>query len=283
MRWLALMAWLAACGGGQSAGSSYGEAESSGGEAVASAPMPAMDAPSMGMSYEEGDMSDRMRMEPPMMAQAAPPSAPSGMPAPAPQPPPPGPGPGSQAIANDATPANMPLLIYQAQLYLAVYKVEENIKAVAAAAQQAGGFLAQQTTQQIVIRVPAGKFHEVVATIEALGDVLNRHVQATDVSEEFRDIEIRLRNAMQVRDRIAELLARSQNVNESLQIERELERITREIEQMKGRLRFLQDRIAFSTITVSFQPKEQEQGPQDAFQLPFEWLHQLGLQRLLSL
>lgn len=225
-------------------------------------------------------------------AASPPPSAPMGAPrqmyaqaspqqttAPAPVP---GPS-GNSPTATDALPGGGPLLIYEAQLYLAVFKVEENIKAVATVARESGGFLSQQTDTSIVIRIPAAKFNSIIESIEAMGDVLHRQVQAMDVSEEFRDMEIRIRNAMQVRDRLAELLTRASKVEESLQIERELERLTGEIERLKGRMRFLQDRIAYSTITVSFQPKEQERLNNDMFRLPFDWLDSLGLQRLLSL
>lgn len=191
-------------------------------------------------------------------------------------------GPQASPTATDATPTG-PLLIYEAQLYLAVFKVQENLKAVATVAREAGGYLSQQTDSSIVIRIPAAKFTPLLEEIEKLGDVLHRQVQARDVSEEFRDVQIRLRNAMQVRDRLAELLTRAQKVEESLQIERELERLTGEIERLKGRMQFLQDRIAFSTITVNFQPKEQEQLNNNLFRLPFDWLDALGLQRLLSL
>lgn len=191
--------------------------------------------------------------------------------------------PPSDGTATDAVTSTGPLLIYEAHLYLAVFKVQENLKSVAELGRQAGGYLSRQDDRSIVIRIPAAKFQEFVTAIEALGDVLHRQVQATDVSEEFRDVEIRMRNAVQVRDRLAELLQRAQTVPDSLQIERELERITGEIERLKGRLRFLQDRIAYSTVTVSFQPKEQEQIQPQSFRLPFPWLDSLGLQRLLSL
>lgn len=265
------------CGGSSSAPTAGGVAEesySSGGETVYAA----------SQSYDTDSEISRSAAPsaaapaPEMYAQASPPSAPAGMPAQgpiaAPQPNP---------TATDAAPGGGPLLIYEAHLYLAVFKVEENLKAVATAARDAGGFLSQQTDTSIVIRIPAAKFTAVVEAIEKLGDVLHRQVQATDVSEEFRDVEIRIRNAMQVRDRLAELLTRASKVEESLQIERELERLTGEIERLKGRMRFLQDRIAYSTITVTFQPKEQERLDNNMFRLPFDWLDSLGLQRLLSL
>jgi hypothetical protein len=82
---------------------------------------------------------------------------------------------------------------------------------------------------------------------------------------------------------LAALLARVEKVEESLKIERELERLTGEIERLKGRMRFLQDRNAYSTITVSFQPKEPDHINDELFRLPFDWLDSLGLQWLLDL
>lgn len=183
--------------------------------------------------------------------------------------------------ATDAT--SGPLLIYQAILHLAVYQVQDNQRSVVAIARELDGYLAQQSDTIIVIRVPARRFQEALGRIEALGDVLHRNIQATDVSEEFRDTQIRLRNLEQVRDRLAALLAQARTVEESLQIERELERLTTEIESMKGRLRFLEDRIAFSTITVNFSPREQETLQGELFNLPFDFLYNLGLRTLLNL
>lgn len=281
-----LVALVTGCGSG-SAGTtasqaSYGGVEVSGGYAPsrASSEPPPMFDNLMGGSEEADYAAESPSPAPiappsrPMMAQASP-TAPADVASPN----------ATQTVATTATDAVQPgpLLIYQAQLHLAVFKVAENLKAVAKAGTDAGGFLSQQNDTMLVIRVPAAKFSEVIEAIEALGDVLHRQVQATDVSEEFRDVEIRIRNALQVRERLAALLTKATTVEDSLRIERELERITGELERLKGRIRFLQDRIGYSTITVHFQPKEQEQIARDSFRLPFDWLDSLGLQRLLSL
>jgi len=277
---IAVALWVG-CGGGSSGSSAmtpggvveagYGSGAESPMSDYASDSSEPSYAPSAGSPPPSAPMSAARAM----YAQAAPQQAAAPAPVPGPS--------GDSPIATDASPGRGPLLIYEAHMFLAVFKVEENIKAVATVARESGGFLSQQTDASIVIRIPAAKFNSIIESIEAMGDVLHRQVQAMDVSEEFRDVEIRIQNSMQVRDRLAQLLTRATTVEESLQIERELERLTSEIERLKGRMRFLQDRIAYSTITVSFQPKEQERLNNDMFRLPFDWLDSLGLQRLLSL
>ena len=196
------------------------------------------------------------------------------------------PGPGSPQQAPEAAdaPSRTPMLIYEAELNLAVREVQEKVDEVVGISNEVGGFVLNQDDNSVIIRVPAGRFREVMERIESIGDVLNRRVTAQDVSEQMRDLRIRLRNAVQMRERFAVLLARAQTIPESLAIEREIERLTETIELIRGQLIDLQGRISFSTITVRFQAiQEERQVPRERFRLPFPWLEQLGLQHLMQL
>lgn len=177
-----------------------------------------------------------------------------------------------------------PLLIYEAQLSLAVHEVREKIDEIIAITDEVGGFISTQDDNSIVVRIPAAHFRDSLERIEGVGDVLSRRVSAQDVSDQVRDVRIRLRNAIQMRDRMAELLERAQTVPDSLTIERELERLTQQIELLRGQLQSLQDRIAYSTITVRFQAVRTDHDvPRERFRLPFPWLNELGLANLLEL
>lgn len=226
---------------------------------------------------------------PPMEAPAAPPPPPQtsvpGLPGgaapiatPMPEPVPPSGNP--PAEPGDSKKA--PLLIYSATLTMAVFGAEQALEAVEKLAKDKHGYLVRRTDQSITIRVPAAVFEETLNGVGKLGDELHRDVSARDVTEEYADLEIRLRNAEVVRTRLEALLARSNNVQEALAVERELERITQTIEQIKGRLKFLGELVAFSTITVNFQPHAVDQVNPEV-PLPFEWLRRLGLPTLLSL
>lgn len=195
----------------------------------------------------------------------------------------PNPQPPRQLEISDASPIAQ-LLVYTAQLALSVLELDKSLASVEAIAREMGGMLAQRTDAQAVIRVPSSKFFETLSRIEALGEPLHKSVQVQDVSEEFRDLSLRLKNARQVRDRLAALLANAKTIEESLKVERELERLSAEIERMEGRLKFLRDRAALSTITVSFQLRPVEtMRSHKLFRLPFPWLSDLGLGHLLRL
>jgi hypothetical protein len=176
-----------------------------------------------------------------------------------------------------------PLLIYTASFTMSVFEVNASIGHIEELSRELGGFLSRRDDNSITIRVPVATFDRAVKRIEKLGDVLNRNVTAQDVTEEFRDLEIRIRNARAVRDRLEQLLAKANKVEESVLVEKELERVAGEIERMEGRIKFLKDRAAFSTITVTFQPKRPEETSRGPFRLPVPWLYQLGLSRLLNL
>lgn len=178
-------------------------------------------------------------------------------------------------------PNKQQLLVYTAHLQMAVYLVEPGLVAVEKIAKDFGGYLASRGDNKIEIRVPRERFNEALKAVEGTGDVLHRDVQASDVTDQYVDMESRLRNAKVIRARLQALLERAA-VKEALEIERELGRVSQEIEVLEGKLKLLRDKVAFSTITVQYAPKAQAL-QKTAFALPFPWLSQLGLPNLLRL
>ncbi|HEY3494259.1 MAG TPA: DUF4349 domain-containing protein, partial [Polyangiaceae bacterium] len=220
----------------------------------------------------------------PPVAPPPPPSGPAGVPGreakqltAAPEPAPP------QTLADvPRVQKAAPLLIYSATLTLAVFGLDAALDAVEELARQRHGYLVRRNDASITVRVPAAVFRETLAGIGKVGDELHRDVAARDVTEEYADLEVRLRNAEVVRQRLEILLAKASKVEDALAVERELDRVTGTIEQLKGKLKLMSELVAFSTITVNFQPRVIERiDPRSP--LPFEWLKELGLSNLLAL
>jgi hypothetical protein len=173
------------------------------------------------------------------------------------------------------------LLIYTAKIEMAVYQVDSALAAVEAIGKDVGGYMSARADNSITIRVPRAKFLDAIRRIEGTGDVVHRNISAEDVTAEFLDVEIRLKNARAMRDRLQELLAKAQ-VKDALEIEKELARVTEDIERMEGRLKFLRDQVSYSTITVTFDSRAAALRSMP-LRLPFGWLQELGLPRLLDL
>jgi chaperonin cofactor prefoldin len=300
---LALLA-LSGCGGGAmkaSAPSSPGyagearyRAETTGAGAEAPMEPEAAPEPTLTGSAESADEEalDRAPAPRPMAQAEPPPPRDSGGAAPpkrnsdATTPPPvqhtqPGVDTGSARPPEAAAMAS-PLLIYRANLNMAVFETKKALDRTEQIAEDAGGYLVRRDDRSITVRVPAARFQGALASMMKLGDVLHRAVSVEDVTAQYRDLQIRLKNAEAVRDRLAALLKKAQSVKDALQVERELARVTDEIESMKGKLKLLHELVQFSTITIQFSAQSTEH-VDSTVNLPFPWLRNLGLGKLLRL
>jgi len=176
-------------------------------------------------------------------------------------------------LAPDAQPSR--LVIYSADLRLVVVSALDAADGVLAIAREAGGYLHASDASSVTVRVPAETFERVLARLAKLGEVVGRDVRAADVTEEMLDLDIRLANLVQARERLLAHLAQSDKLEDTLKIETELTRVTGDIERIEGRKRFLASQIAMSTIRVELNSRsgEREQG---GLVVPFEWIARLG-------
>ena len=165
------------------------------------------------------------------------------------------------AVSGDDQTAVVPeknrIIIYNAYYKIECEDIEKISKSIASLAQDFGGYVVSAGTTQVVIRVPAAKFEAALAEVEKKGDVDSKRIYSEDVTDAYRDTEIRLDSKLKARDRYLELLKKAENVNAALNVERELERLNAEIESMKGRLKRLSHLANYSTITVTIEEKVQ--------------------------
>lgn len=102
----------------------------------------------------------------------------------------------------------------------------------------------------ITIRVPSAELETVLDTIGELGKVTSTSTSASDVTEEYIDVEARLSNLQKQETRLLEILDISTTVEEVLSVEKELGRVRGDIESLTGRLTYLNDRIDLATINI---------------------------------
>ena len=102
----------------------------------------------------------------------------------------------------------------------------------------------------VTVRVPKSEYSSFLASVEDLGEVSSKSVNAQDVTEEYIDLNARLDNLQRQETRLQEILNMTVTVEEVLSVEKELGRVRGDIESLTGRLNYLEDRIEFSTINI---------------------------------
>ncbi len=149
------------------------------------------------------------------------------------------------------TPADGRVMVYDANLMIETAQADTLHARLPAFAARYGGYVVRSSLDQTQIRVEATRFRQALTEVEAMGKVLNRNVAASDVTDQYRDIEIRIANAEAARKRYLELLARAEAVPAALDVEKELERLNGEIDRLKGQQNRLSTLVSLSTITVN--------------------------------
>jgi len=158
---------------------------------------------------------------------------------------------------------------------LLVDNIEETRTEIADLAEESGGYVEAVAERTVVVRVPADRFDEIFEFILGLGEVSHKSIETYDVTEFFRDQEIRLEIAGKTRERLYALLEKTTDVEERLRILREIKRLTEEIERIERSLELLQRRINLSRITVELTPRLPATGF-DRGSIPFYWIASLN-------
>lgn len=113
------------------------------------------------------------------------------------------------------------------------------------------------------IRVPVARFEEFVNASKGLGELVRAGTSSQDVSEEYFDVEARIRNKTKEEERLLKLLEeRPGDLEDVIAIERELSRVREELERMQGRMRVLADLTSLTTVSLTIQEIRDYQPPQ---------------------
>lgn len=178
------------------------------------------------------------------------------------------------AGVGDSASAVDRMVIYNADLQIAVEDPVASMDTIISMAESAGGFVVYSNLYQsasssgkmvprasLTVRVPAGQLDSIMDAIKALTpdpdeDVISENVSGQDVTSEYTDLESRLRNLEAAEAALVELMNEAQDPQDVLDIFDELTYYRGEIEIVKGRMKYLEESAAMSAITIQILAKE---------------------------
>ena len=155
--------------------------------------------------------------------------------------------------------------ISRASVTVEVEEVQPAVERVNAIADSYGGFVEQLSSSgsgpamraDLTVRVLQENFTSAVLEIQNLGEVQDLNLGQEDVTEQFIDLEARLKSAQREEESLLSLLDQASSIEHVLTIERELSRVRSQIERLQGQLNHLQQRADLATIHVSLFPPEE--------------------------
>ena len=175
---------------------------------------------------------------------------------------------GQVDTAESAAEAADRKIIRNANLTMEVNSTSDTQHKVTSIAEAHGGFVVTSEAKQredtdpakrtldikLVVRIPADRFGTVLDQIRGLASTMREEaVTGTDVTEEFIDLEARIRTQRALELQFLEIMKQARKVEDALEVQRQIADVRTDIEKLEGRKRFLENRSSLSTITVNIE------------------------------
>ncbi len=173
-------------------------------------------------------------------------------------------------VGGEPTSPSERLVIKTGDLSLLVKNVRESVERMQKLATGLGGFVTRaditvvdekkETLRgTVTVRVPDEKFDEALNTLKKDAvKVTSESISGQDVTEEYTDLQSRLRNLEATEAQLLKIMERAGEIKDVLAVQQELTRVREQIETVKGRINFLEESAAMSAITAHFATEEEE-------------------------
>ncbi len=163
-------------------------------------------------------------------------------------------------------------IIRNANLSMEVNSTTEASHRVTSIAESHGGFVVTSESKQredadpakrtldikLVVRIPATQFGPALDEIRGLANnVREENVTGQDVTEEFLDLEARIKTQRALEQQFLDIMKQAHKVEDALEVQRQLADVRTDIEKLEGRKLFLENRASLSTITVNIEAPKQ--------------------------
>lgn len=159
-------------------------------------------------------------------------------------------------------------IIRNANLMLESNAPADGQRKIASIAESHGGFVVTSESSQrvgedqtkplmsvtVVVRVPASEFSAALEEIRGVGTgVRQEKITGQDVTEEYIDLEARIRTKKALEAQFLEIMKQAHTVSDALEVQSQIAEVRGEIERLEGRRRYLENQSSLSTITVTLQ------------------------------
>ncbi|MFS0864561.1 DUF4349 domain-containing protein [Fredinandcohnia sp. 179-A 10B2 NHS] len=154
------------------------------------------------------------------------------------------------------------MVIYNAMIEMEVKNYKNAQESIQTLIEDMNGYIvesesyndgSEQSSGHLTARVPSDHFQRFIDKVEAIGTkVHNKNVTGEDVTEEYKDLESRLKAKRAVEERLLQFMKDAKTTKDLLEISNDLAAVQEEIEIITGRMKYLENQTNLSTVTIHF-------------------------------
>ncbi|MFL7794988.1 MAG: DUF4349 domain-containing protein [Anaerolineae bacterium] len=157
------------------------------------------------------------------------------------------------------------LIIRNAWLDLVVPDTDDALSEIENVVNEMDGFIVQSNVYQsgeskrasVQLRIPADNLDEALERFRDMAtEVRSENVSGEDVTEEYVDLQSRLRSKEAAEAKLLQFLEEAEDTEAALEVYTQLEQIQTDIEVIKGRMQYLEQSAAMSSVTIELTPDE---------------------------
>ena len=156
-------------------------------------------------------------------------------------------------------------LIKQGNIRIRVSDSLETAERIEAQVEALGGYVASSSQYSqnydgqvyydvdMDVRVPSASFDRLVEEIKGYGDVEHASDSVQDVTQQYIDLEARIKNLKAEEERFVAIFEQADTVEDMLAVERELARLRGDIESLEGQFRYLSNRVDYASLQIGIE------------------------------
>ncbi len=156
------------------------------------------------------------------------------------------------------------MLVKTASLELESENPEAAANKISMIVESYGGYVArlsvsgqEKKSAVMIVKVPESVFYDALNEIKKVGRVVNEEVNVRDVTEQYVDLDARLRNLKAEEEWLLAAVEKAKTVEDLMMIEKELWRVRGEIERVEAQLKNLERMISYSAISIWIKTPEE--------------------------
>lgn len=155
------------------------------------------------------------------------------------------------------------MIIHRANLEVKVKSLEKARQDIEKKVKDYGGYIVESNIYRgenellsghLTIRIPEKHFQQFLNDAEgAAAEVMGRNVTGQDVTEEYVDLESRLKSKRAVEKRLLDFMKDAQKTEDLLKISSDLAKVQEDIEVIVGKMKYLENQTSYSTVEIFMQ------------------------------